>query len=390
MKKVLKRIGIWLRIIISICLICSLFVFSYNYLNKKFLGQIPKQAATGFKALPDNSMDVVVIGSSHAQYSFMPGLFYLESNLYSYVMASQCQPLPVSYQILKEVLKTQSPRLIILEIFTAMPLREMCQADSCYVAAQSLLTGDEKMEVLSYLPEDKAEEYIEKTEETYNDFLTNHNMWKDLEDFSFLLPEGKDREREREVDWSLGYVYQDGVYEYPNSYWNLRTHSYMPEVELDHDDLEALNNIYKLCQENNIEILLYKTPMDSIDELNQAYRYAVWNWANERNIKYIDFVEMTRELNYYMMIHSDSFHANIDGAGIITNYISNFIKENNYEFNHQNDESLNNIYRYTSQDNLQGFLYFEHLPSTYLKIMSDGYYGNAFIRYQNNSIGISE
>ena len=389
MKNFFKKLFIYLRIFISIALLCIILVYSYNYLNKKFIGQLPKQAATGFKAMPENNMDVVVIGSSHAQYSFMPGLFYEETGLYSYVMASQCQPIPVSYQILREVLKTQNPRLIILEIFTATPLKSMCEADSCYVAAQSLLTGEEKMNVISYLPEDKAKEYEEKVVETYNDFLTNHNMWKDLTDFSFLLPDGKESESEKIIDYSLGYVYQDGFYEIPTNYWHLKTHHDIPQVELEAEDLEALNNIYELCQENNIELLLYKTPMDSIDALNQAYRYEVWKWADERNIKYVDFVEMTKELSYYMWIHSDSFHANISGAGIMTNYLANYIKDNNYNFNHHSIEEIDDVYSACGQDNAYGILIFEHLPETYLKILSDGYEGDLYIKYQANNIGLN-
>lgn len=381
----LKKILIILRIIISVCLLSVVFVFSYNYLNKAFISQIPKEAASGFKAIKDDKLDVVVVGSSHAQYSFNPSFFFEESGLYSYVMASQCQPLPVSYQIVKEILKTQHPRLLVLEVFTATPLKEMCSADSCYVAAQSLLTGDEKREVISYLPEEKAKEYEEKTEETYNDLLTNHNMWKELNDFSFLLPNYESDDIVRNIDTSFGYVYQDGFDGTPRNHWHLKIHNNMPEVELEPEDLEALNNIYELCKKEGIELLLYKTPIDSIDPLNQAYRYKVWQWAEEKNIKYVDFVNMTKQLDYYMFVHSDSFHANITGAGIMTDYLAKFIKEN-YVFNHQKDEDLDLAYTNSYQDYITSYLFYEGLPKTYLRILADGYDGNILIRYQANNL----
>lgn len=385
----LKKILIILRIIISVCLLSVVFVFSYNYLNKAFMSQIPKEAASGFKAIKDDKLDVVVVGSSHAQYSFNPSFFFEESGLYSYVMASQCQPLPVSYQIVKEILKTQHPKLLVLEVFTATPLKEMCSADSCYVAAQSLLTGDEKRAVISYLPEEKAKEYEEKAEETYNDLLTNHNMWKELNDFSFLLPNYELDDIVRNIDASFGYVYQDGFDGTPRNHWHLKIHNNIPEVELEPEDLEALNNIYELCKKEGIELLLYKTPMDSIDPLNQAYRYKVWQWAEEKNIKYVDFVNMTKQLNYYMFVHSDSFHANITGAGIMTDYLAKFIKEN-YVFNHQKDEDLDLAYTNSYQDYITSYLFYERLPKTYLRILADGYDGDILIRYKKSNYTLND
>lgn len=385
----LKKILIILRIIISVCLLSVVFVFSYNYLNKAFISQIPKEAASGFKAIKDDKLDVVVVGSSHAQYSFNPAFFFEESGLYSYVMASQCQPLPVSYQIVKEILKTQHPKLLVLEVFTATPLKEMCSADSCYVAAQSLLTGDEKREVISYLPEDKAKEYEEKTEETYNDLLTNHNMWKELNDFSFLLPNYESDDIVRNIDASFGYVYQDGFDGTPRNHWHIKIHSNIPEAELEPEDLEALNNIYELCKKEDIELLLYKTPMDSIDPLNQAYRYKVWQWAEEKNIKYVDFVNMTKQLDYYMFVHSDSFHANITGAGIMTDYLAKFIKEN-YVFNHQKDEDLDLAYTNSYQDYITSYLFYERLSKTYLRILADGYDGDILIRYKKSNYTLND
>ena len=66
--------------------------------------------------------------------------------------------------MLKEGLKTQSPKAVILEVYTSMPLKSICADDSCYVRAEYEMTGEEKYETISYLPKDKAKQY-------YNDYL---------------------------------------------------------------------------------------------------------------------------------------------------------------------------------------------------------------------------
>ena len=138
------------------------------------------------------------------------------------------------------------------------------------------------------------------------------------------------------------------------------------DVELDELDLESLNNIVNLCKENGIRILMYFVPMDSIDELNQKYRYKVWNYCEEKNIDYIDFVDLSEKLDYRIPIHNDGAHSRTSGASIITNYIANFLKENNYEFNHKDNELLNELY-IESIDYMDYLLLFgEHNPSRYL------------------------
>ena len=44
-----------------------------------------------FKNLPENTLDVLCLGSSHMQFAFNPAIFYAKTGLYSYVMGSACQ-----------------------------------------------------------------------------------------------------------------------------------------------------------------------------------------------------------------------------------------------------------------------------------------------------------
>ena len=70
MNKVLKTIWNLLKIAMGVCVICASFYFSYNFLSSKFKNPTADYNYS-FHNLPENSMDVIVLGSSHAQYSFM-------------------------------------------------------------------------------------------------------------------------------------------------------------------------------------------------------------------------------------------------------------------------------------------------------------------------------
>ncbi len=215
MKNFVKGFYAAIRILLSAALMVGLVYGAWMYLSKAFRNRDLDAAYAQIHGLPEHSMDYLVLGSSQAQYSFMPAVFYEDTGLYGYVAGSACQPLEVSYEMLKEFLKTQDPKLVILEVYTAMPLRSTCEADVCYVMAQAMMSGEEKRNTIAYLPEEKQHDY-------YDDFFNNHNTWKDLEDFSILLPENADPEYP--IDWTFGYDWQDGVYWIPEAWWRPRTY----------------------------------------------------------------------------------------------------------------------------------------------------------------------
>ena len=68
-----------------------------------------------FYELEDNSVDVLILGSSHAYMSFNTGVLWREQGISSYLLTASAQPLWNSYYYLKEALKTQTPKLIVLE-----------------------------------------------------------------------------------------------------------------------------------------------------------------------------------------------------------------------------------------------------------------------------------
>ena len=328
-KKITNIICIPLKIILILCISYGL----YSYFDEVFETKGIERAES-FHNLPENSLDVLVLGSSHAQFSFVPSIYYQDTGLYSIVMGSACQPLEVSYQMLREVLKTQNPSLVILETYTAMPLREVCEADSCYVTAHYMMTGEEKYNTLNYLPEDKAKSY-------YNEFINNHNNWKYLNSLKDLNCYSKNTDT-IDIDYNMGYVEKEPDLPVEN-YWYANSYEETIDVELDERDLESLNNIYDLCKENGIQLMLYKTPVDNIDLLNHSYLNKVWEWCDSKNIPYENIIDLQDKIDFRMFSHSDSNHCNIIGANTITEELANFSK-NNFEFNHKDNEFLNNIY----------------------------------------------
>lgn len=64
---------------------------------------------------PENSLDYLYLGSSYAYCDVNPGLVYDASGLTGYVMAGPEQTLSTTYWYLREALKTQSPKFVLIE-----------------------------------------------------------------------------------------------------------------------------------------------------------------------------------------------------------------------------------------------------------------------------------
>lgn len=78
------------------------------------------RAVQGVYHEPKHSLDVLWLGASHMQNAASPMLLYQQTGIRSYNLATTGQPLPASYQILKNVLKEQSPKVVIIDVGHAM------------------------------------------------------------------------------------------------------------------------------------------------------------------------------------------------------------------------------------------------------------------------------
>lgn len=336
----MKRVLSFLQFVIKSVLIIFITIVCYNGLNMMFLNKDVDRGIS-FHSLPENTLDIVVLGSSNAQYSFVPEYTYLDTGLYSYVLGSACQPVKVSYQMLKEALKTQKPKLVILEMYTTMPLSKQCGGDSCYVIAGYQMRGEVRNDTFDYLPEEKRDDYK-------NEFINNHNNWRTIESFEELKPLDENKYNLSKVDTGFGFVFNWMRYDYDNK-WFPNVYEENLDVSLKSEDEQALNDILALCKENDIELMLYKTPIDSVSQEDQSYLHKVWEWADKNNVKYIDFIAKASELGLYINEYEDAVHMFMNGAGVITNYIDNFISEN-YTFNHVENEFYEKVMKELSYD----------------------------------------
>lgn len=112
-----KRIGKAIGLLICVGLVISVFLYTQDILVPKFYTDRWKVTATyqNFYREPENSIQVLFLGSSFGSISFIPQELYDEYGYTSYNLCCEQQSMVTSYYWLKEALTYQQPQVVVLE-----------------------------------------------------------------------------------------------------------------------------------------------------------------------------------------------------------------------------------------------------------------------------------
>ena len=320
----------YFRIIVKTLVLLAMAVCMWQVLTPYFRLDKNEEGEL-FQNIPENSLDVIALGSSHMQYAFNPSVFYEHTGYYSYVLGSECQPMSMSYSLLEEALKTQHPSIVVLDVFTLLSQSQVCYADGMYYIAMQETTGMTKIEAGRQVPDKEL-----GLQYTF-DFMMNHSNWRylDFSDPQSILEKARKAEG---VNDTLGYVMQ-----MPTDFRYIPLMTYEPHpYRISDSAVAAIDRIISLCSKNDIELIFVKTPY-TIDQEDTDQLNAIWNYLDEKNQEHIDFIAMADELHWFTGMDGDTWHNNAWGANIITKYLADYILEHHPVKNHTDCSILNQV-----------------------------------------------
>lgn len=254
--------------------------------------------------LPENTIDVIIVGDSETYSAFNPLQMWKEHGVTSYICGTHAQRLCDTLRILEESLKTQTPQLIVLE--------SNCLFRSAGTKPQ--MTDKTLHEVSQKLP---VFEY--------------HNRWKQA--FAMLNPiEAKKLEREHV---RKGFKLRTDVVPYSGEEWMYETEE---RKEFGEGAEEYLTKIYKLCESNDIELVLVTTPAP--DNWTYAKHNSVDDWASEKGVTYLDMNLNHEEMqiDWSKDTRDAGDHLNLSGAMKLTTYFGKYLQDNYTLTDHRQDE----------------------------------------------------
>ena len=271
-------------------------------------------AYAGFYGIEKDTIDVIFLGSSHAVSSLSPQYLYDSFGYRAYNLGCDQQNLLVSYYWLKEALRFQSPKAVVLDTYICFKYNESEPLNSYEATTRKAIDYMRWSENKVSAVNDICRYDGAQSKMSY--YFTNirfHSRWTDLtaEDFKFM---------------SLGSVSE--LKGYAALFEESGITSYVPfkgggsEREPFHPlMLEYLEKIADLCSENHIELILISTPYTE----GTAGRYnTASEFAEERGLIYLDFGEaaLYSQLSYdFSSDNADYAHAGVSGAEKITGKI---------------------------------------------------------------------
>lgn len=295
MKKETKK-----NLIIIMVLITSIITFNRLSILLVRKGNGYGTDVLNFYKQPKNSIDLIVLGSSHAYTSLNPYLIESETGLKAYDFCTQQQPLWITYYYLKEALKYQHPKYIVLESHMAV-------------------VGN-----YDYAEEQVNRDAIDKMKFSINKINTIKNSVKDKNDReSYYLNIIKYHSRYKELNSVdikkafLGYTVDNKGYialEENGYIFNNDSKFTDNDSELYKKNREYLYKIINLTKKENINLIIVKTPTSYNHEEMAKLNY-IKKIAQENDILFLDYINNMTDLNLdYNNDFYDVGHLNKNGS----------------------------------------------------------------------------
>lgn len=303
--KAAVRILIFLAILFLVFLkFCSVFNFKYGdgiYDLTKFYEQ------------DKNSVDVLILGSSHAFENINTGTLWDEYGIASFSLCGSVQPMWNTYYYLKEALKTQTPKLIILEGY-CLTFRKAYSDDSRIIKNNFGL----------HLSPDKIKSLMVSTNkrrwpEFFLEYIHFHSRYKEIKKDDFLRNQGHPLYE----DWK-GFGCNMATAElYP-----IEVSSISGREELTNKTEKYYRAIIDLAQKNKIPIIVVIAPYAGITEKHQMYFNKASDITKEYNIPFINCNLIPDEIGLdFSTDVADKEHLNYKGTPKLSRYIGKYIKE---------------------------------------------------------------
>lgn len=306
-----------------------------------------------------NLIDVVFLGSSHCYTNIYPSLLWRDYGYSAFDMAVSGQDKNSTYHDLVEVLKTQQPKVVCVDVYGLL-FEEQAVRGNVYRNMLALKTSKNSIELVK--------SYVD--EEEWGDFFLRwpivHTRYKELGRYDFITNDINVYGRGEEISWSDGNGYAPVDAFYCNEI-----------ADLSESNIEWINNIYNLSLEYNFELVFYMAPFAATVE-DQMTVNMLALYAEDMGVPFLDFNKLYPLIGYdFSTDASDPFHSDAQGAAKVTGYFGEFLSGNYDLADHRGDNTYKqwddnyNYYLHKEQEhNLEEMESFDAYLQ-YVSVMSD-------------------
>lgn len=275
----------------------------------------------GYYEEPEGTIDVLFLGASTVRNGMSPVEMYKEYGFTGYSRATSIQAPVISYNLLLETMEKQNLKAVVIDATTlAQVTNNTAEMEGKY------------HEAIDYMPMSKYKwniisEITKNEEYTLADFLMPlyryHDRWSELTEQDFTYR-----------NWRNDYPYKGQYpilkitnYKFPTDYMKEGV-SQDSEFQVTNEAIYYFDKMVEICNSNNIELVLVKTPVGSWDCEKHDM---IAKYAEMSNVKFIDFnmPELQKEIGFNASrdFCDDGRHPNITGAKKMSSYVGAYLNK---------------------------------------------------------------
>ena len=278
----------------------------------------------GFYMEPENSLDVVTLGASETYTSIAPGILWQNYGFTSYNYSMAGNPISLMKTQVKEVLKHQNPKVLVIEINGALPgLKDYQNKDSkMHGYLDNIPWSKNKIEAINELiPKEDRYSY-------YLPFMKYHSNWKRVDECvanAYLSAQMKLSSGTKLKGFQTISKYNNNKLVCKNILGDISQMSLNSLAEYYLRDLleylkqEDIKNVLFIRVPHRVTRKNYKDykRCNRAGEIIREYGYDFVNFEQQREYMHLD-----SEKDFY----NDS-HMNINGQEKFTNYFGNYLTQ---------------------------------------------------------------
>lgn len=280
-----------------------------------------------FYALPENSLDILILGNSHAYSTYSPNILDAICETNSYVLASNSQKLEQTYFNLKEVLKYQKPKVVIIQssVLSGDTWKNHEGDYRVYSNLDGMRFSPNKLKAI--IEQRPSDDYAN----TLMTFLRNHENWKNTN----LVSENLER-----METPMGFDYR-GFSQRKSQMSDAVMRKYdeasktdYADFEINAVDLKYLKKIKEFSIEHNFKVIYVMSPKyaDMINPMYAKKAKELKNVFQSFGHEYIDFNELKEQIGLEKRSFEDGFityqHTSFFGAIQVSKYLAKHLNEN--------------------------------------------------------------
>lgn len=322
LKKVLRGI---------IFLIIGFFIFqtlTYIFMPKFVDARNPVKAIMHeyYNEKP-NTIDTIFIGNSEGSRAYSPVVLWNEYGITSFNFGSSYQTIQLAYYKIKEVIKYQHPKVIVLETNSFFSTKSVDETN--HVLLDNFKLDDVKLKAVcdNNVKLDSRLSYLFP-------LLEYHTRWDKLEADDFKEPS---KEEYKYLSYKgMPMLIKKIAYTGNKNY--MKADNRVEEIP--EQNLEYIEKIINLCKKENIKILMVEVPAPII--WNLAKNETTTEIANKYEIEFIDLNLLQEELqiDWNNDTNDGGSHLNIYGAEKVSRYIGRILQDKYNCENHKGDKKI--------------------------------------------------